>query len=118
MAVYGVEGKERIIDAKETVNSYEYYADYAETGELFLVDADGLWCCDPNPRQLFYFADKDYFVQGALECGRINGITYGIPFDFLFFFAVFSKNLTQGRDAWTLSEMMEAAFRDTGKEQC
>lgn len=239
-AVYGVEGKERIIDAKETVNSYEYYADYAETGELFLVDADGLWCCAPNPRQLFYFADKDYlpdkiggigvqdkenilllaeyeggtyllqieeneeaaekndkqemilsieesssglrravmkfnrqsnnyhitiqtrdkgeeredyitrlqmeitagkgpdiladwfldieayarngyiqslegvinekdaFVQGALECGMIDGITYGIPFDFSFFFAVFSKDLTQGRDTWTLSEMMEA----------
>lgn len=239
-AVYGVEGKERIIDAKETVNSYEYYADYAETGELFLVDADGLWCCDPNPRQLFYFADKDYlpdkiggigvqdkenilllaeyeggacllqieeneeaaqkndkqemilsieesssglrravmkfnrqsdnyhitiqtrdkgeeredyitrlqmeitagkgpdiladwfldieayakngyiqslegvinekdaFVQGALECGKIDGITYGIPFDFSFFFAAFSKDLTQGRDAWTLSEMIEA----------
>lgn len=58
----------RIIAAKEIVNSYEGYADYAETGELFLIDADGLWCFTPTQGSFFILRisvlEKHLFFAG------------------------------------------------------
>lgn len=46
--------------------------------------------------------------QAALENGVIQGRQYGIPYECFLRFATYSRDLTGGRDSWTLEEMMEA----------
>lgn len=74
---------------------------FAENGYLqevsdFLPEAGVLW-------------------QAAVENGVIRGVQYGIPYECRLRFATYSRELTGGRDSWTLEEMM-AAVRSSGAE--
>ena len=51
--------------------------------------------------------DPALFLGAALESGRINGITYGIPYSCSLDFAVFSKDIAGERQSWTVEEMMQ-----------
>lgn len=52
--------------------------------------------------------DESQYLPAAFEGGRINGVLYGIPYDFSMSLAVYSEDLTEGRTSWTLPELMEA----------
>lgn len=52
--------------------------------------------------------DEDGLWTAAMECGRIDGVTYGIPYAGQLFFATYSEKLTGGRENWTIREFMQA----------
>lgn len=52
--------------------------------------------------------DGDGLWTAAMECGRIDGVTYGIPYAGQLFFATYSEKLTGGRENWTIREFMQA----------
>lgn len=52
--------------------------------------------------------DEDGIWTAAMECGRIDGVTYGIPYAGQLFFATYSEKLTGGRENWTIREFMQA----------
>ncbi len=52
--------------------------------------------------------DEDGLWTAAMECGRIDGVTYGIPYAGQLFFATYSEKLTGGRENWTIREFMRA----------
>lgn len=54
------------------------------------------------------FDDGDGFWTAAMECGKIDGVTYGIPYAGQLFFATYSQKLTGGRESWTIREFMQA----------
>lgn len=69
-------------------------ADMARNGYLqeltgILDDGDGLW-------------------TAAMECGKIDGVIYGIPYAGQLFFTTYSEKLTGGRESWTIREFMQA----------
>ncbi len=69
-------------------------ADMARNGYLqeltgILDDGDGLW-------------------TAAMECGKIDGVTYGIPYAGQLFFSTYSQKLTGGRESWTIREFIQA----------
>ncbi len=47
------------------------------------------------------------FLDAAMENGRIDGITYGIPYCCTLDFPVFSTALVGNRSSWTVEEMMQ-----------
>lgn len=52
--------------------------------------------------------DGDGLWPAALECGKIDGATYGIPYAGQLFFTTYSEKLTDGRESWTIREFMQA----------
>lgn len=54
------------------------------------------------------FDDGDGFWAAAMECGKIDGVTYGIPYAGQLFFSTYSQKLTGGRESWTIREFMQA----------
>ena len=54
------------------------------------------------------FDDGDGFWTAAMECGKIDGVTYGIPYAGQLFFSTYSQKLTGGRESWTIREFMQA----------
>lgn len=74
---------------------------YAENGyiqsiEGMLTEEEGCW-------------------QAALECGTIDNVRYGVPYECRLRFATYSQKLTGGCSSWTLDEMMKAV-RDSDAE--
>lgn len=51
--------------------------------------------------------DPDLFLEAALESGRKDGITYGIPYSCTLDFPVFSQDIVGDRQSWTAEEMMQ-----------
>ncbi len=51
--------------------------------------------------------EEDYWPV-ALECGKVDGKLYGIPYEAYLHAASYSESLTGGREHWTLEEFMEA----------
>lgn len=51
--------------------------------------------------------DSSLFLEAAMECGRINGVTYGIPYGCSIQFPVFSQEIVGNRRSWTVEEMMQ-----------
>ena len=51
--------------------------------------------------------DGDGLWMAAVECGKIDGVTYGIPYAGQLFFATYSEKLTDGRESWTIREFMQ-----------
>ena len=54
------------------------------------------------------FDDGDGLWTAAVECGKIDGVTYGIPYAGQLFFTTYSEKLTSGRESWTIREFMQA----------
>ena len=54
------------------------------------------------------FDDGDGFWTAAMECGKIDGVTYGIPYAGQLFFSTYSQKLTGGRESWTIREFIQA----------
>lgn len=53
-------------------------------------------------------ANEEDFVESALQAGRYDGVTYGIPYYCSVQLAVFPKDLVQDKEFWTPEEMMNA----------
>ena len=51
---------------------------------------------------------KEELWQPVLECGKIGGSYYGVPYQTSLLSVAYSKKLTGNRTSWTLDEMMEA----------
>ncbi len=51
--------------------------------------------------------DSSLFLDAALECGRIDGVTYGIPYSCTPKLVVFSREIVGDRHTWTVGEMMQ-----------
>lgn len=62
-----------------------------------------------------FLPEEGVLWQAALEDGIIRGGQYGVPYECRLRFATYSRELTGGRDSWTLEEMMKAV-RDSGAE--
>lgn len=62
-----------------------------------------------------FLPEEGVLWQAAVESGAVNGRQYGIPYECRLRFATYHQELTEGRDAWTLDEMM-AAVRASGAE--
>lgn len=98
--------------------------DYSEQLKLDIAAGKGpdilqqhvLWMWDPSSFiENGYFAslegiieDEDRYLPAAFEGGRTNGTLYGMPYDFMIHVAAYSEDLTGGRTAWTLQELMDA----------
>ena len=54
------------------------------------------------------FDSGDGLWTAAMECGKIDGVTYGIPYAGQLFFTTYSEKLTDGRESWTIREFMQA----------
>ena len=52
--------------------------------------------------------EEEYWTP-ALECGKIDGVLYGIPYEAYLMLASYSSDVTQGKSQWTLEEMIKAA---------
>lgn len=59
--------------------------------------------------------EPSLFLEGALENGRVEGVTYGIPYSCTLNCLVFSQKVAGDRYSWTVEEMMRAV-RDSGAE--
>lgn len=55
-----------------------------------------------------FLPEEGVLWQAAVEDGVIQGRQYGIPYECSLRFATYSRELTGGRDSWTLDELMEA----------
>lgn len=51
--------------------------------------------------------EEEYWPP-ALECGKIDGVLYGIPYEASLLFASYSSELTQGKAQWTVEELIKA----------
>lgn len=51
---------------------------------------------------------EEEYWEPALECGKINGVLYGIPYEANLLVASYSSELTQGKMQWTVEEMIKA----------
>lgn len=49
----------------------------------------------------------ELFLEAALESGRLNGRTYGIPYRCNIRFPAFSRKITGDRESWTVEEMIQ-----------
>lgn len=52
--------------------------------------------------------ESDDYWTAALDCGRTNGLLYGVPYDCLLSLPVVSARLANGSDCWTMEEMIAA----------
>lgn len=52
--------------------------------------------------------DPSLFLNAALEIGRVDGVTYGIPYACTLKCPVFSREIAGERESWTVEEMMQA----------
>ncbi len=52
--------------------------------------------------------EGDDYWQQSLDCGLIENVQYGIPYECKLHFATYSQELTKGYKAWNLDEMIEA----------
>lgn len=68
-------------------------AEYARNG--YIRDLEGI------------VEDSSLFLEAAMECGRFNGVTYGIPYGCSIKFPVFSEEIAGNRQSWTVEEMMQ-----------
>lgn len=59
--------------------------------------------------------DPSLFLNAALENGKVDGVTYGIPCSCTLNCLVFSQEIAGDRDSWTVEEMMQAV-RESGAE--
>lgn len=51
----------------------------------------------------------DVFFGAALEAGKVEGVTYGVPIAFTLETMFVDKALAEGKDSWTLRQFMEYA---------
>lgn len=72
---------------------WEEAAEYIEQG--YLRDMEGI------------VEQPELFLEAALESGRWNGRTYGIPYKCYVNFPAFSREITGDRESWTVEEMMQ-----------
>ncbi len=74
----------------ELINAVEYANQgYIQNIDGFLESPEELW-------------------QPVLECGKIGGSYYGVPYQTSLISVAYSKELTGDRTSWTLDEFMEA----------
>lgn len=59
--------------------------------------------------------DPSLFLSAALENGKVNGVTYGIPCSCKLRSLVFSRKIAGDRQSWTVEEMMRTV-RESGAE--
>lgn len=74
----------------ELINAVEY------ASQGYIQNIDGLL---ERPKELW---------QPVLECGKIGGSYYGVPYQTSLISVAYSKELTGDRTSWTLDEFMEA----------
>ncbi len=51
---------------------------------------------------------EEEYWDAALECGKVNGSLYGMPYEAYLLSASYSEKLTGGKSRWTLKELMNA----------
>lgn len=78
------------IISRELINAVEY------ANQGYIQNIDGLL---ESPEELW---------QPVLECGKIGGSYYGVPYQTSLISVAYSKELTGDRTSWTLDEFMEA----------
>lgn len=59
--------------------------------------------------------DPSLFLNAALENGRVDGVTYGIPYSCTLYSLVFSQKVAGDRQSWTVEEMMKAVRESEAK---
>lgn len=76
-------------------------ADYARQG--YIQEMEGI------------IEDPSLFLDAALESGRVNGVTYGIPYSCTLHCLVFSREIAGDSPSWTVEQMMQVVRESEAK---
>ena len=123
IVMFNKQSEEYYVTLWPWISSDESYLEYSDRLQLEISTGKGPDLVDDTIIDLEVYAKqgllypldneleltKGQFVEAALETGRINGITYGIPISFDISTMLVGKTVAGGRDKWTRNEFMQRA---------